>query len=82
MYEINKNSVEESLNEIKKIRKTLSTSDTVSINFNKLDSITKERIRSSLATTLAEREAALFRQLNWGGGTNVRWCNEKRIGSY
>lgn len=64
MYEINKNSVEESLNEIKKIRKTLSTSDTVSINFNKLDTITKERIRSSLATTLAEREAALFRQLN------------------
>lgn len=64
MYEINKNGVEESLNEIKKIRKTLSTSDTVSINFNKLDSITKERIRSSLATTLAEREAALFRQLN------------------
>ena len=49
MYEINKNSVEESLNEIKKIRKTLSTSDTVSINFNKLDTITKERIRSSLA---------------------------------
>lgn len=64
MYKFNKNSVEESLNEIKKIRKTLSTSDTVSINFNKLDSITKERIRSSLATTLAEREAALFRQLN------------------
>lgn len=64
MYEINKNGVEESLNEIKKIRKTLSTSDIVSINFNKLDSITKERIRSSLATTLAEREAALFRQLN------------------
>lgn len=64
MYEINKNGVEESLNEIKKIRKTLSTSDTVSINFNKLDTITKERIRSSLATTLAEREAALFRQLN------------------
>jgi len=64
MYEINKNGVEESLNEIKKIRKTLSTSDTVSINFNKLDSITKERIRSSLAITLAEREAALFRQLN------------------
>ena len=64
MYEINKNGVEESLNEIKKIRKTLSTSDTVSINFNKLDPVTKERIRSSLATTLAEREAALFRQLN------------------
>ena len=64
MYEINKNGVEESLNEIKKIRKTMSTSDTISINFNKLDSITKERIRSSLATTLAEREAALFRQLN------------------
>ena len=64
MYEINKNGVEESLNEIKKIRKTLSTSDTVSINFNKLDSITKERIRSSLATILAERESALFRQLN------------------
>ena len=64
MYKINKNGTEESLNEIKKIRKTLSTSDTVSINFNKLDSITKERIRSSLATTLAEREAALFRQLN------------------
>lgn len=64
MYEINKNGVEESLDEIKKIRKTLSTSDTVSISFNKLDPITKERLRSSLVTILAERESALFKQLN------------------